>query len=112
MPQTSWSQRSSKRLSILACSLEESLARSHTSRISGHRYARCDVPRDDTAGADHGSVTDGHAWQEDGAAADPDVAADPDRAAEFEPGAPRFRITRMVGSVDLHRGPDLGAVAD
>src|SRR6185312_2882060 len=71
-----------------------------------------DVPCDHAAGADHSAVADGDARQDDGAAADPDVAADPDRAAEFEPGATGLGIAGMIGSVDLHRGADLGAVAD
>ena len=71
-----------------------------------------DIPRDHAAGADHRAVADGDAGQDDGAAADPDVAADPHRAAEFEAGPPRFGVARVVGGVDLRRGPDLGAVAD
>lgn len=48
----------------------------------------------------------------DGAAADPDVAADPHLASEFEAAGPGFGVARMVGGIDLHRGSDLGAVAD
>jgi hypothetical protein len=34
------------------------------------------------------------------------------RTAEFEAGTARFDIARMVGGINLHRGSDLGAVAD
>jgi hypothetical protein len=50
--------------------------------------------------------------QDDGAAADPGVVADPHRASEFEAATPRFGIPGMVGGIDLHRRPNLGAIAD
>src|SRR4029079_908206 len=81
-------------------------------RVSRHHHARADVAGDHAAGADQGTVTDGDPGQDDGAAADPDIAADPDRAPEFEALAPCFGVARMIGGVDLHRRPALGAVAD
>src|SRR5882672_8748644 len=81
-------------------------------RVSCNRHARADVACHHAAGTDHRTIADGHAGQDDGAAADPDIAADPDRTPEFETLAPRNGIAGMVGGVDLHRGSDLGAVAD
>src|SRR5229473_5416262 len=81
-------------------------------RISGDGLACADVPRDHAAGPDHRAVTNRHAWQDNGATADPDVAADPHRTSEFEPPAPRFGIPGMVGGVDLRRRSDLRSIAD
>src|SRR6185369_7247235 len=82
------------------------------SRISSDCDARADIPRHHAAGADQRAVADRDAGQEDGAAADPDVAADSHRAAELQAGFSRIGVARVVGRVDLHGGPDLGAVAD
>src|SRR5712671_2054538 len=95
-----------------AASSRRRLGLTRPGRISGDGLACADVPRDHAAGPDHRAVTNRHAWQDNGATADPDVAADPHRTSEFEPAAPRFGIPGMVGGVDLRRGSDLGAIAD
>src|SRR5882757_4053332 len=92
--------------------LQGRLTRPRPGRISRHGRTGRNIPRDHAASADQRAVTDGDSGQDDGTAADPDVAADPDRAAEFQPGAPGRGVARVVGGIDLHRGPDLGAIAD
>src|ERR1700692_4624181 len=81
-------------------------------RISGDGLPARDIPGHDAAGADHGPVTDRPAGQDKGAPADPDVGANPYRTSEFDAGPTGRGISRMVGGINLHRGPDLGAVAD
>src|SRR5437660_12263271 len=80
--------------------------------VSGNDDTRADIPRDHAAGADDSAIADRDAGEDDGTAADPDIVAEPHRAAEFKAGLSRLGIARVVGGVDLRRGPDLGAVAD
>src|SRR5262245_17670420 len=81
-------------------------------RVSGDGLPRGNVPGHHAAGADHRAVADGDAGQDDRTAADPDIAADAHGTAKLEPGTPRVGITRMVRSINLHGGADLGTIAD
>jgi hypothetical protein len=60
-------------------------------RASGH------VPGNHATGAYQSIVTDGHAWQDDCAAPDPDIAAYVNWATKFQPGGPPSCIARVVG---------------
>jgi hypothetical protein len=51
-----------------------------TRGIPHHGFSRRNVTCDDTAGPDDRIIADTYAWQEDRAAADPDIAADLDRS--------------------------------
>src|SRR5437763_10520169 len=81
-------------------------------RISSPGLALADIPRHHAAGPDHRAVADGDARKNDRPAADPDVAADAHWPSKFQPLASRLRVPGMVGGIDLHRGSDLGALAD
>jgi hypothetical protein len=57
-------------------------------------------------------VTNGHAWQDDRAAPDPNVAAYVDWATKLQPGGFPNRIAWMIGSKDLNPWANLRLVAN
>jgi hypothetical protein len=70
------------------------------------------VPRRHAPGAHDGIIPDPDAWQDDRAAADPDVSADPHGHAALVALLPQRRVARVVGRVDLNQRTDLAIVTE
>src|SRR5207302_2323614 len=71
--------------------------------IANNDHVRCDIARDDRAGADYGTPADDDARQERGVGADPGEAADPD-ALEVGLGVPA-RGKARIGEHDPRPEP-------
>jgi hypothetical protein len=67
------------------------------------------VTSDNATCPDYGVITNGHAWQNDRAAADPHILTDPDGSPKLGTRPAYRRITRMVRCVYLHRRADLSS---
>src|ERR1700730_11967475 len=85
---------------------------SYARRIAEGCGARGQVAGNHTTGAYQGIVTDGHARQDDRAAADPDIAPDVDWATKLQPGGPPSCIAWVIGREDLNPWTDLRFVAN
>src|SRR6266481_6383864 len=69
-------------------------------RVAARGRAHGNIASDHAARADHGIISDGHARQNDRAAADPHVLTDPDGASELGARLADRRVARMVCGVD------------
>src|SRR5207237_10463635 len=65
-----------------------------------------------TSAADDRTVAHRNSWQHNRAAANPHSTADPHRPPELQACEPALYIARVVGCINLHRGPNLRAVPD
>jgi hypothetical protein len=83
------------------------MSASHTGWSSYDFRTRWDIPRDHAASSHDGIITNRDAREDDRSASDPDMAANADRPSELQPSPPLLGIRGMIGSVDLHRWPDL-----
>jgi hypothetical protein len=80
--------------------------------VAHHSGACRNVFGDHAASTNDRIITEGNAWNNDGAAPSSDVASDSNRTAELETGLSFSRISRMVCRQHLNIGPNLGVVAD